>query len=416
MKNLLLISLVLIVQLAFSQTASSFDLSGILIGSITQRVMPNANSIQSAIKPNANADKLKANTVNFCERVQSNEIYKQYAKMTGDAARNKYLIEETNAHSSNNNDALFKSDDALFESKDALLISWMRVKKIGAITDIGADAVKVVEDCTDQLLNEDLAYIFFRPDVVDKLRKLYVENPNQLLNVETVRRISASGEITEDKVISQQYNSIDNYQSLRTKALLGEAHPHWLALLYEGEKILSVTGSEYNKEYESKLLARKISNEEYRIAEEKKLLNQEENKLRNQAAETEKAEKMIRIRAGNYQIAESCHELAEALNIQNNNDVSALVQADDRLRFVWATLEEFDEGSILGKGLMRDFLRNKYAAFTSNNKTKWIGKRYTSIGGRVYVVGKYSSNKKITLTSGAGETIQQLEAICIQGM
>lgn len=175
-----------------------------------------------------------ANTRNFCERVQSTDVYKQYVKLTVDAVNGGYYS------------AKYESD--LFDTNDKKLRTWMRSQlpdffKIygdGRISFkngesqylISDDALLTAQKCADEVLNTDFAYIFFRPDQLDYVRGK---------NYESRRRDTVY-------LFGDSERAVVNY-------------PHWLALMYGGEQTLNETGAEFLKAYESELLASKKANE-----------------------------------------------------------------------------------------------------------------------------------------------------------
>lgn len=260
------------------------------------------------------ADASAPDTAGFCERIQATEVYQKYAKLTGDGVRDGYF---SDPHFSREKaDSLFfgrdrrtgvlvynpqgefysgsRSEALLFDSSDRLLLQWMLTKRTQFFENnqryynIGGEEVKaIVTACFDQLLPTDFAYIFLPPENIQQLRKMFdAANKNQP-SAKAVREITASGEIIENNVVksSPQLNA---YKEARNENLFryqsATNFPHWLALLYGGEKILNLSSAEYMKAYMTELDRNKVEAAASKKADLTKKLAQEKEKEKGKGA------------------------------------------------------------------------------------------------------------------------------------
>ncbi len=128
----------------------------------------------------------------------------------------------------------------------------------------------------------------------------------------------------------------------------------------------------------------------------------------------DKIEKMRK--SGDFSGASSCDEVASALNLKSttigdvyHGSYIAKINATNSYLRVGGVLDQLTGDS----GFMKGSEKNEFAGITISKKTVWIQKNDIGMKTPIYTVGKYSSNKTITLNTGKSLTIPVYEMICI---
>lgn len=118
---------------------------------------------------------------------------------------------------------------------------------------------------------------------------------------------------------------------------------------------------------------------------------------------------------GNWSKISSCQEvgLAYYRADQANDGITVLIQPTKRLHIVSMTLKEFRSNDLMKTAVGSMQFGETFVRFNADNTTRWFNRSQIAIGGNVVVVGRYSSNVSIALTSGASTQAAVLEAICI---
>lgn len=410
----------------FAGSSMALDLGGMLkqVEKAVQQMEPEQNK---AVQPSTNNTKPQEafkevykegenaeapNTAGFCDRVQATDAYQKYAKMIGDAVRGGY-------YTAGNGSV------PLFEASDGLLKKWLLKKRPDYIEhdraqysrkyyNIGKKEDRaVVEKCFDQLLPTDFAYVFLYPQEINRLRGLSNNANKDQATTKKVREITDSGEVIE-KNIDVPNEELKHYTIMRDRTLFsadGNANnfPHWLALLYGGEKILALSSEDFLKLHGDFLAVEKGKVEAKKVAKNKEA--------------QDSAELLAQIKKGDFSQLKSCAQFANGMDLKiQKNSLSSFfeVLVTPPMTWYYITLAELvkHSDSVGGSEELIKFKHDdntiEYAKLRLNKKTIVLGEKQRAIGGLLGFVGKYSSNDSVRLTNGATVDIPVYEASCAE--
>ena len=120
--------------------------------------------------------------------------------------------------------------------------------------------------------------------------------------------------------------------------------------------------------------------------------------------------------SGDFSSANNCDEVADALNIKPSTigevfhgSYIAKINATNFYYRVGGSLDQLTGDN----GYLKGSERNEFAGITVSKKAVWIQKNNIGMKSPVLTVGKYISNKTISLTSGKSLTIPVYELVCI---
>jgi hypothetical protein len=119
------------------------------------------------------------------------------------------------------------------------------------------------------------------------------------------------------------------------------------------------------------------------------------------------------IKTGNIKAARSCGDIASSLSARNGT--RPLITPPNTLRLTIGKLESFEENSQNGNGYVRA-LDNSYSTIKTSASTLWFNKNKIHIGDSIAVVGKYTNNSTIKLTTGAVMQVPVLDLICAEAV
>lgn len=420
----------------YAASAMAFDLGGILkqVEKTAQQQNPEQNK---SVQPSASAQvsESAANTTGFCDRVQTTEVYQKYAKMIGDAVRGSYFIEYNYGNGKN-------VIAPPFDSSDVLLLKWAKKNRSPFLQEIGFETRKfnnnsprvynvggqqiqsVVAACFDQLLPTDFAYIFLPPREVSRLRSEFDKAGNNKDSTKVAREVTSSGEVIEKNIAEPNVHK-NVYITDRDVALFYEMRikegdhyvgsgdlgssveriifnfPHWLALIYGGEKVLNITGEEFVKKSETLLNKEKVG-VDARMAEREAYKKQEHNK-QIEIEKTLLAEKKFKeqLLKGDYSQARSCLEAASWIGTEAGISAfqNVLVTPPNTLFLVGGWLHEHSNSEELVNVSEVNTHVGVLVKLKLDKKTMVFNGTQRALKGPVFFIGTYSSNDRSLLSS-----------------
>jgi len=211
------------------------------------------------------------------------------------------------------------------------------------------------------------------------------------------------------------------YQCMRMKKCEGWVEPFSnfpFLLAYAlpgGEKVIEALGDEllgptekYVRFKENERTARAA-----RIEQQNAANARDSAKAAAESAET--AAYYRELRAGNFQKAKSCLDVALAYDEVQDvyNGVTVVIEPTNEVHYVLAPLKQFETNDVLKTTTGTLQSGNAFVKFNATRSTHWIDRSSIGLNANVVIVGKYVANAPVTLTTGATTKAAVLTAICV---
>jgi hypothetical protein len=118
------------------------------------------------------------------------------------------------------------------------------------------------------------------------------------------------------------------------------------------------------------------------------------------------------IRAGSFQRANNCDELAQAFSASYSLAVG--IEPSNRMHYVSGVLQTFESDK--ARGSVSGFMNTESASviFKTTPATVWIDRPRIALNKKVVVVGRYTTNVAVLLTNRARTTAAVLTASCVE--